>query len=159
MSKAFTNEDTPTPDEAEALPARTRRFPITAAGYARLRAELDELRKRKPEGRADVGWRRARVLVQVLESVDVLPPSLVDGRAGFGTRVTIEDRDGEQATYELVGPDEPDIAAGRISIASPVAQALLGRRAGDAAVLRRPKGDVEVTVLSVSVPAPSARPR
>ena len=152
MSKAFTNEDTPTPDEAEALPARPRRFPITAAGYARLRAELDELRVRRPEGPADLGWRRARVLVQVLESVDVLPPSLVDGRAGFGTRVTVEDRDGDQARYELVGPDEADIAAGRISIASPVAQALLGRRAGDAVVLRRPKGDVEVTVLSVGVP-------
>ena len=152
MSKAFTNEDTPTPDEAEALPPRTRRFPITAAGYARLRGELDELQKRKPEGSADVGWRRARVLVQVLESVDVMPPALVDGRAGFATLVTVENRAGEQTAYELVGPDEADIAAGKISIASPVAQALLGKRPGDAVVLRRPKGDAEVTVVSVSVP-------
>ena len=156
MSKAFTNEDTPTPDEAEALPPRTRRFPITAVGYARLRAELDELRKRKPEGPADVGWRRARVLVQVLESVDILPPSLVDGRAGFGTVVTVEDADGRHGAYELVGPDEADVAARKISVASPVAQALLGKRAGDAAVLRRPKGDVEVTVLSVNVPGERA---
>lgn len=152
MSKAFTNEDLPAPDEAEALPARTRRFPITPPGYARLRAELDEIRKRKPEGPADVGWRRARVLVQVLESVDVLQPSLVDGRAGFATRVTVEDPAGEHATYELVGPDEVDLPAGKISVASPVAQALLGKRAGDSALLRRPKGDVAVTVLSVSLP-------
>jgi transcription elongation factor GreB len=66
--------------------------------------------------------------------------------------VVIEDRDGEQTAYELVGPDEADIAAGRISIASPVAQALLGKRAEDTVILRRPRGDVEVTVLSVSVP-------
>ena len=157
MSKAFTNEDTPAPDDADALPPRDRRFPITPAGYARLRNELAELSRQKPAGPsagpADVGRRRARVLVQVLESVDVVPPSLVDGRAGFGTRVTVEDADGTRITWELVGPDEADLAAGQISVASPVAQALLGKRAGDVAVLRRPKGDAEVTVLSVTLPA------
>ena len=147
MSKAFTNEDTPTPDETEALPKRERRLPITAAGYARLRRELDELTERPSE----IGRRRVRVLVQTLESVDVVEPALVEGRAGFGTRVTIEDADGREIVYDLVGPDEADLAAGQISIASPVAQALLGKRAGDVAVLRRPKGDVEVTVRSVAL--------
>lgn len=150
VSKAFTNEDTPTPDEADALPPRARRLPITAAGYARLRRELDALTQRHPAG--EVGARRARVLVQVLESVDVVAPSLIEGRAGFGTRVTVEDADGRRIVYDLVGPDEADLAAGQISIASPVAQALLGKRAGDRAVLRRPKGDVEVTVRSVALP-------
>lgn len=150
MSKAFTNEDTPTPDETEALPRRERRLPITAAGYARLRRELDELAQRNATAPSEIGRRRVRVLVQILESVDVVEPALVDGRAGFGTRVTVEDGDGRQIAYDLVGPDEADLAAGQISIASPVAQALLGKRAGDAAVLRRPKGDVEVTVLSVA---------
>jgi hypothetical protein len=152
VSKAFTNEDTPTPDEAEALPARERRLPITAAGYARLRRELAELTPRKPMEPSEVGRRRARVLVQVLESVDVVEPSLVDGRVAFGARVTVADPDGQRIAYDLVGPDEADLAAGQISIASPVAQGLLGKRAGDVAVLRRPKGDVEVTVLSVALP-------
>lgn len=152
MSKAFTNEDTPAPDEAEALPVRARRLPITPAGYERLRAELAALTPRAPTVPSEVGRRRARVLVQVLESVDVVEPSLVEGRAGFGTRVTVEDPDGRSIAWDLVGPDEADLSAGQISIASPVAQALLGKRAGDVAVLRRPKGDVEVTVVSVALP-------
>ena len=152
MSKAFTNEDTPVPDDAEALPPRARRFPITPAGYARLRSELAGLTEGHGTG-ADVVRRRARVLVQVLHSVDVVEPALVDGRAGFGTRVSVEDTDGHRIAYDIVGPDEADVAAGQISIASPVAQALLGKRAGESAVLRRPKGDVEVTVVSVALPA------
>ena len=43
MSKAFTDEETPVPDGAEALPSRERDLPITRAGLARLRAELAEL--------------------------------------------------------------------------------------------------------------------
>jgi len=154
VSKAFTNEDTPTPDEADALPPRQSRLPITPAGLARLQNELAELRRVKPVDPGDVGARRARVLVQVLQSIDVVDPALVDGKVGFGTRATIEDDDGRRTSYELVGPDEVDPAARQISIASPVAQALLGKRAGDRAVLRRPKGDVEVTVVAVEVPAP-----
>ena len=154
MSKAFTNEDTPVPDEADALPPRQSRLPITPAGLARLQKELAELRRVKPADPGDVGARRARVLVQVLESIEVVEPAIVDGKVGFGTRVTVEDDDGRRTAYELVGPDEVDLAARQISIASPVAQALLGKRAGDRAVLRRPKGDTEVTVIAVEVPAP-----
>ena len=147
MSKAFTNEDTPTPDDADALPARCGSLPITPAGYARLREELEALTQANA---SVIGVRRARVLVQILQSVDVVEPKIVNGRVGFGGRVTIEDEHGQLVVYELVGPDEADLAARRISIASPVAQALLGKRAGDRAVIRRPKGDVEVTVRSVS---------
>jgi transcription elongation factor GreB len=154
VSKAFTNEDTPVPDEADALPPRQSRLPITPAGLARLQKELAELRRVKPADPGDVGARRARVLVQVLESIEVVEPAIVDGKVGFGTRVTVEDDDGRRTAYELVGPDEVDLAARQISIASPVAQALLGKRAGDRAVLRRPKGDTEVTVIAVEVPAP-----
>ena len=147
VSKAFTNEDTPTPDDADALPARRGSLPITPAGYARLREELSALTQANA---SVVGVRRARVLVQILQSVDVVEPKIVNGRVGFGARVTIEDERGQLVVYELVGPDEVDLAVRRISIASPVAQALLGKRAGDRAVIRRPKGDVEVTVRSVS---------
>ena len=58
MSKAFTNEDTPTPDDAEALPPRAGTFPITPAGLARLQKELAEI------GSSEVGARRARVIAQ-----------------------------------------------------------------------------------------------
>jgi transcription elongation factor GreB len=148
MSKAFTDEETPVPDGPEALPPRERDLPITRAGLARLRAELDEL---AASGPSEIGARRARVLVQVLKSVYVQEPSLVDGRVGFGTRVTVEEADGRRTAYEIVGPDEVEPARGQISIASPVARALLGKRAGDVVVLRRPRGDIEVTLVSVTV--------
>lgn len=144
MSKAFTNEDTPAPDDADALPPREGRFPITPAGLARLRRELAEI------GSSEVGARRARVIAQVLASVDVVEPSVVDGQARFGAHVTVEDEHGQRVSYHIVGPDEVDPAARQISSTSPVARALLGKRAGDRVVLRRPKGDVTVTVVSVA---------
>lgn len=90
-------------------------------------------------------------LTQVLESIYVVEPALVDGKVAFGTCVTVEDDEGERMSYELVGPDEVDTAARQISIASPVAQALLGKRAGDRVTLRRPKGDIEVQVIAVEL--------
>ncbi|MBM3218517.1 MAG: hypothetical protein FJZ38_07495 [Candidatus Rokubacteria bacterium] len=149
MSKAFTNEDTPIPDDADALPPRTAALPITPAGLARLQRELADLTR---AGASELGVRRARVIAQALESIYVLEPSAPDGRVAFGARVVLEDETGQLIAYEIVGPDEMDVAAGRISIASPVAQALLGKRAGDAAVLRRPKGNAEVTIVSVALP-------
>ena len=148
MSKAFTDEETPVPDGPEPLPPRERELPITRAGLARLRAELAAL---SAAGPSEIGARRGRVLTQVLSSVYVQTPSLVDGRAGFGTSVIVEDADGRRVSYEIVGPDEVEPDKGQISVASPVARALLGKRAGDVAVLRRPRGDIEVTVVSVTV--------
>jgi transcription elongation factor GreB len=147
VSKAFTDEETPVPDGPEALPPRERDLPITRAGLARLRAELADLSAAPSES----GTRRARVLVQILKSVYVQEPSLIDGRVGFGTVVTVEDAEGRRTTYEIVGPDEVEPARQQISVASPVARALLGKRAGDSVVLRRPRGDLEVTVVSVTV--------
>jgi transcription elongation factor GreB len=148
MSKAFTDEETPVPEGPEPLPPRERDLPITRGGLARLRAELAEL---SAAGPSEVGARRARVLAQVLTSVYVQEPSLVDGRVGFGTSVTVEEPDGRRTSYEIVGPDEVEASRGQISAASPVARALLGKRAGDVVVLRRPRGDIEVTVVSVTV--------
>ena len=138
MSKAFTDEETPVPDGGESLPPRERDLPITPAGLARLRAELAGLLAAGP---SEIGARRARVLAHVLKSVYVQEPSLVDGRVGFGTSVTVEEADGRRAVYEIVGPDEVEPARGQISVASPVARALLGKCVGD----------VEVTVVSVTV--------
>jgi len=129
---------------------------------------LHPMKRTRPRGDADPGWvsigwelsatgpseigaRRARVLAQVLKSVYVQEPSLVDRRVGFGTSVTVEEADGRRTSYEIVGPNEVEPARRQISVASPVARALLGKRAGDVVVLRRPRGDIEVTVVSVTV--------
>src|SRR5262245_30006740 len=116
MSKAFTKEDAPVPDDGDALPPRERDLPITPAGLARLRAELTEL---SAASASDTGARRARVLAQVLESVYVQEPSVVDGKAGFGASVTVEDASGHRTAYEIVGPDEVEPGTRQISIASP----------------------------------------
>jgi transcription elongation factor GreB len=71
------------------------------------------------------------------------------GRVFFGAWFTIEDEDGKTMSYRIVGTDEIDLAARKISVASPVAQALLGKGAGDTAVVQRPKGPVEVTIVNV----------
>ena len=71
-------------------------------------------------------------------------------RAFFGAYVTIEDDDGTEATYRIVGPDEFDVDNGWISMDSPVAKALLGRREGDEVMVRRPKGDVIYTIVAIA---------
>ena len=71
------------------------------------------------------------------------------GRVFFGAWFTIEDEDEKTLTYRIVGTDEIDLAARKISVASPVAQALIGKRVGDTTIVQRPKGPTEVTVMKV----------
>jgi transcription elongation factor GreB len=65
--------------------------------------------------------------------------------------VTVEDEDGEEATYQIVGGEELDeqLGAGRISYEAPLGRALLGKREGDTVRVRRPAGEVELTILKV----------
>lgn len=73
-----------------------------------------------------------------------------DGKVVFGATVEIEDlNSGKVVTYQLVGEDEADIKAGRISIASPIARALIGKEAEDIAVVKAPGGEIEYEILSV----------
>jgi transcription elongation factor GreB len=69
--------------------------------------------------------------------------------------VTVEDEAGQSATYRLVGPDETDAPTGRISIESPMARALLGKSAGDEAIVRRPKGESELVITAVRYEDPA----
>ncbi len=108
--------------------------------------------------------RRVRYLVKRLDVLEVVtePPS-DPGRVAFGAWVTLEDEDGAQVRYQLVGPDEFDAPSGKISLDAPVARAVLGKRAGDEVVVRRPKGEITYTVAAVvydedrGSPAPVAR--
>lgn len=96
--------------------------------------------------------RRLGYLTKLLEEAEVVDPSERGdaSRAFFGCWVTVEDEEGEEATYQLVGPDEFDAKAGRISIDSPLGRLLLGKRLGDAVLFRRPKGEVELTVTAIA---------
>jgi transcription elongation factor GreB len=158
---------------------RTQRPPrsavITAEGLRRLQEEYDRLwtierpkvtrevseaaaqgdrsenaeyiygkkRLREIDGRLEFLNRRMEELVVVT------PEDHSDGRAYFGAWVTLEDEDGQVVEYQLVGPDEFDVEAGRISIDSPVGKAILGKTCGDAVTVRRPKGDAVFEVTGV----------
>ena len=68
----------------------------------------------------------------------------------FGATVTVEDPEGETATYRIVGVDETDGAAGDISWQSPVGRALLGKIVGDTVTVRWHAGLRELTIAEIS---------
>lgn len=68
----------------------------------------------------------------------------------FGCWVGYEDESGNSRCYQLVGPDEIDVAAGKISIDSPVGQALLHKKLDDEVFIKRPTGDLTVYITSIS---------
>lgn len=74
----------------------------------------------------------------------------VDGRIVFGATIDLEDADNEiKVTYQIVGDDEADIKASKISLNSPVARALIGKFAGDVVVVQTPGGAREYEILDV----------
>lgn len=79
------------------------------------------------------------------------PASLdADGRVVFGATVEMEDMDGGQTVrYQIVGDDEADIKAGKISLNSPVARALIGKFGGDVVEVQTPGGVREYEILDV----------
>jgi transcription elongation factor GreB len=94
--------------------------------------------------------RRLRFLSLRMDELTVVDPKPhPSGRAFFGAWVTVEDEDGAERTWRLVGPDEFDVDQGLLSVDAPLGRALLGRGAGDTAVVQRPGGAAEVTVVHV----------
>jgi transcription elongation factor GreB len=95
--------------------------------------------------------RRIRFLTKRVDELVVVDggPRKDPDRVYFGGWVEIEDEAGEVQRYQLVGPDEFDAAAGRISVDSPVGRALMGKRVGDEVIVRRPKGETIYEILSV----------
>ena len=95
--------------------------------------------------------RRIQHLSKRLDEVTVVHPekNRQEDRVFFGAWVKVEDEEGEVAAYRIVGPDEFDMAPENISVDSPVARALMGKREGDEVTVRRPKGDTALTLLEV----------
>ncbi len=94
---------------------------------------------------------RLEFLSQRLEELRVIAPEdLGDGVVRFGAWVQLADGDGQRIEYQIVGPDEFDVETGRISMDSPLGQALLGKCRGDEVTVRRPKGDAVFEITGVS---------
>ena len=103
---------------------------------------------------AELEEHAAALAATLAELTVVAPDPAQAGRAFFGAWVTLEDEDGGRARYRIVGPDEADAKAGLISVDAPLARALLGKSAGDEAVVERPRGATGYTVISVEYPGP-----
>jgi transcription elongation factor GreB len=183
MNKAFTRESEADADEdgvpeAATLPPGTRNY-VTAAGFKRLKDELDALVDvERPALVSTVAWaagngdrsengdyiygkkrlreidRRIRFLVDRLDRAEVVDPlarrDADDAdRVYFGATVRVRDGEGRERTVSIVGVDEIDTEHGRISWMSPMARALLKAREGDTVTLRTPGGVDELEILEV----------
>jgi transcription elongation factor GreB len=162
-------------EEAEDSAPRLEKRYATREGYDRLAAELERLWKvdrprvtREVSEAAALGDRsenaeyifgkkklreidrRLRFLSKRLDELVVVtePPGDLE-RVFFGAWVALEDEAGEALEVRIVGPDEFDAGAGRISIESPLGRALIGKRAGDEFRFQRPKGAVTYAIVRV----------
>lgn len=87
-----------------------------------------------------------------LSNAQIIDPTVLDadGRCVFGATVDLEDQDsGDAVTYQIVGEDEADIKAGKISVNSPIARSLIGKYAGDIAQVQAPGGVREYELIDV----------
>lgn len=176
MLRPMRHRDDPGDADGEPSKIAKRTAYITPEGAKKLRSELDYLwtveRPRVTQQVADAAAlgdrsenaeyiygkrrlreidRRVRFLSKRLEEVRIVTEPPTDPkRVFFGAYVTVEDEDGEEKTYRVVGADESDLERGFISIDSPVARALLGKREGETVTVRVPKGEVEYTIVAVT---------
>jgi len=158
------------------LPPGSKNY-MTRRGYNVLREELDHLvRVERPKMVETVAWaasngdrsengdyiygkkrlreidRRIRFLIKRIESADVVDPERQQGidQVFFGATVTITDLDGgNEQRWQIVGVDEADASAGRISWISPLARALLKAREGDVVRFMSPAGMRELEVAAI----------
>jgi transcription elongation GreA/GreB family factor len=150
MSRAFVKES----DDAGAEPlpelmvSPHRNF-VTSAGHARIEATVERLQGALSEARA-VDDRAAVARVQRdlrywterRRTAEVVPMPGETDMVRFGSTVLLEHEDGTRVRYQIVGEDEADPAAGKISYVSPSARLLLGAAAGDVVALV--KGEAEI---------------
>jgi transcription elongation factor GreA len=153
------------------------KIPITVNGAEKLRQELHRLKTvERPSAIAAIAEARShgdlsenaeydaakdrqsflegriQEVEAKLSNAQVIDPKLIDadGRCVFASTVELQDSEtGDKVTYQIVGEDEADIKQGKISVSSPVARALIGKYAGDVAVVRAPGGDREFEIVDV----------
>jgi transcription elongation factor GreA len=116
-----------------------------AQGDISENAEYDAAKERQAliEGRiGEIQGKLAGV-----EAID--PATIKSDRIVFGATVVIQDTETEESsTYQIVGVDEADVKKGMISIISPLARAMIGKKASDLITVQSPKGDKEYEVIS-----------
>jgi transcription elongation factor GreA len=153
------------------------KHPMTVSGAQRLKVELQRLKTverpaivraiAEARSHGDIsenaeydaakerqGFLEARIrdIESKLAHAHVVDPAQVDagGKIVFGATVDLEDlASGDEVSYQIVGDDEAEIKAGKISVNSPIARALIGKHVGDTAEVDAPAGVREYEVLAV----------
>ena len=152
---------------------------MTQEGYEKLKADLDrmenfemiEIAKRIAAARdlgdlsenaeyhaarEDQGHLHARIGVlkdKLARAYIVDRSSLPDDTVVFGTRVRIKNIDsGEEEVYDLVGPGDEDYENNKILTTSPRGQGLLGKKCGEVAVIKVPRGNLRYEIVAISFP-------
>lgn len=139
-------------EELKRLKTVDRHQVITEIATARAHGDLSE-NAEYDAAKEKQGFIEGRIkdIEDKLARAQVVDPAAVDtDRIVFGALVVLQDCDTEEKkSYHIVGSDEADVKEGRLSIDSPVARQLLGKKAGDNVTVRIPKGVVEYEVLSI----------
>lgn len=151
------------------------RQPMTLAGKAKLETELKNLiHTERPNvikaieearGHGDISenadydaakdrqamieGRIAEIQAKLANAEVVDPSTLQSSTIIFGATVDLQDLESDETvTYTIVGEDESDVKQGKISIFSPIARSLIGKKKGDIIEFRSPKGEREFEVLN-----------
>jgi transcription elongation factor GreB len=94
--------------------------------------------------------KRLGFLSHRLEKAFVVDPSILQSQSiVFGATVTVQNEEGETSVYQIVGEDETNVMEGKISWKSPLARALLGKKAGDETTVQKPAGEEIYSILEV----------
>jgi transcription elongation GreA/GreB family factor len=80
----------------------------------------------------------------------VEPASEKPTSAVFGTVVTVEDENGDQHRFHIVGEDEADASINKVSYLSPLAKALIGHKVGENVLWKRPAGDLTLEIIDIT---------
>ena len=137
-----------TPKGLELLQARVRELSERHEQLKRDSDENSEARQKLREVDRDLRYFRAQLDRATVVDTANQPRE----QAHFGAVVAIEDGEGGQQEFTIVGDDEADVSAGKISWASPLGRAMIGAKVGDTVVWRRPAGEIEVCIVDIRYP-------
>ncbi|HEX6637054.1 MAG TPA: transcription elongation factor GreA [Steroidobacteraceae bacterium] len=139
--------------ELKRLKTEDRPRVIKAIAEARSHGDLSE-NAEYHAAREQQGFIEGRIgeIEGKLSTAEIIDPTAMPdtGKVIFGATVDLENQDdGKSICYQIVGEDEADIKAGRISITSPIARALVGKSAGDVVDVAAPGGTHSYEVVKV----------
>lgn len=137
-----------TPTGLEQLHARVRELQEQHERLTALSADDSQAKQKRREVERDQRYFNA----QLERAVVVDPSGQPREEVHFGAEVEIIDEENRKHRFAIVGDDEADVAAGRISWASPLAKAMMGSHVGDTVTWRRPAGEAQVEIVEIKYP-------